>query len=135
MTLDQSDKESLTLHKIERSMQAENEVSSHIANGFLATAVNRLYYSMFYLISALALKHSFDTSKHQQLIRWFNRIFVKEGIVDRSSAGILRSLYDLRTKGDYDDYVEFTTGMVQSLAKEVHEFNTMIRAILQEQLD
>jgi uncharacterized protein (UPF0332 family) len=44
--------------------------------GKLAVAVNRIYYGMFYALGALALKHRFETSKHAQLIGWFNKNFV-----------------------------------------------------------
>ncbi len=47
----------------------------------LAIAVNRiLCLRSFYMLSALALKHGFSTSKHKQLIGWFNKQFVKEEI-------------------------------------------------------
>lgn len=38
--------------------------------------VNRVYYGMFYALTALALKHQFETSKHSQFIGWFNKKFV-----------------------------------------------------------
>jgi hypothetical protein len=40
-----------------------------LINGRFTTAVNRIYYGMFYILSALALKHQLKTSKHQQL-KW-----------------------------------------------------------------
>jgi len=38
----------------------------------LIIAVNRIYYGMYYALTALALKNKFETSKHGQLIGWFN---------------------------------------------------------------
>ena len=40
-------------------------------------ALNRLYYAMFYAVLALALYENFQTSKHAQLLVWFNKHFVK----------------------------------------------------------
>lgn len=45
----------------------------------LSTALNRLYYAIFYAVAALAQKFNFITSKHSQLLGWFNREFIKTG--------------------------------------------------------
>jgi len=47
----------------------------------LSAAVNRIYYGMYYALTALSLKHRFETSKHGQLIGWFNKEFVSAGAV------------------------------------------------------
>ena len=39
-------------------------------------AVNRIYYGLYYAVTALAIKHRFETSKHLQLIGWFNKEFI-----------------------------------------------------------
>ncbi|MBD3308314.1 hypothetical protein GF339_17905 [candidate division KSB3 bacterium] len=43
--------------------------------------MNRIYYAMFYAVSALALLQGFSTSSHAQLRGYFNREFVKTGII------------------------------------------------------
>jgi len=47
-------------------------------------AVNRIYYGLFYIITALSLKYEFSTSKHQQLIGWFNKTFIKSEIFSKN---------------------------------------------------
>ena len=65
----------------------------------LIVAVNRIYYGMYYAVTALALKHKFETSKHAQLIGWFNKEFVAAGIIKAEYGKILRNAYQNRTKG------------------------------------
>jgi hypothetical protein len=43
--------------------------------------MNRLYYAMFYAVSALALAHDFSTSSHAQMRGYFKREFVRTGRV------------------------------------------------------
>jgi uncharacterized protein (UPF0332 family) len=88
----------------------------------LVLAVNRIYYGMFYAVSALALKHGFTTSKHKQLIGWFNKNFVKDKKVDRKFGEIIRDAFDRRTAGDYDDWVTFSKEEVTSLFEGMKEF-------------
>jgi len=56
------------------------------------------------------LKYNFETSKHPQLIGWFNKTFIKEGIIDIKYNKILRDAYKNRISSDYDAFVEFTKG-------------------------
>jgi len=44
-----------------------------IDNNRFRSAVNRIYYGMFYPLMALGLANHFETSKHGQLIGWFNK--------------------------------------------------------------
>lgn len=68
---------------------------------------------MYYSITALALKHQFETSKHQQLIGWFNQHFVATKIVDFKYGKMIRNAYQNRRKGDYDAFVTFSTEEVE----------------------
>jgi uncharacterized protein len=70
------EKNALIEHRIARATDAIEEVSFLIKNKKFLLAVNRIYYGMFYVLSALSLKYDFSTSKHQQLIGWL----VQQGI-------------------------------------------------------
>ena len=95
-------------------------------------AVNRIYYGMYYAITALALKYRFETSKHAQLIGWFNKNFVANGKVDKSFGKILRNAFQNRTKGDYDAYVRFEKEEVDLMFQEMNLFITRVEKLLQE---
>lgn len=75
--MDQDDKINIINYRIEQAHKTICEVDVLLKNNLLTIAVNRIYYGMFYMILALALKHEFKTSKHQQLIGWFNKSFIK----------------------------------------------------------
>ncbi|HLP46020.1 MAG TPA: hypothetical protein VK469_08740 [Candidatus Kapabacteria bacterium] len=83
MTLNNEERTTLIKYRIERARTTEDEVSFLIENNKLHLAVNRIYYGSFYILSALALKYRFQTSKHAQLIGWFNKKFIKENIIER----------------------------------------------------
>ena len=51
-------------------------------------------------------RHDFSTSKHQQLIGWFNKKFISTGEIDRKYGRILHNAYNNRSTGDYDDFAE-----------------------------
>ncbi len=73
----------------------------------LTVAVNRIYYGMYYAVTALAIKFQFETSKHFQLVGWFNREFISTGVLNANYGKILRNAFRNRTKGDYDAIITF----------------------------
>ena len=74
----QLEKETLIKYRISRANETIKEAESAFNNNFLFNAENRIYYAIFYIVSALALKHGFSTSKHHQLLGWFNKEFVSQ---------------------------------------------------------
>lgn len=69
----------------------------------LETAYNRTYYAIFYATLALAYKEGFATSKHKQLMGWFNKKFIyEEKIFDENMLNIYKDAFLKRQKGDYE---------------------------------
>jgi uncharacterized protein (UPF0332 family) len=54
---------------------------------------------MFYSLLALGIKSDFETSKHAQLIGWFNKNFINEGLIDPRYGKIINKAFNRRTKG------------------------------------
>ena len=53
---------------------------------------------------AANIMKGFDSSKHSGVIAFFNKEFLKEGIMDRSLSVIIKNSSFLREKYDYDDF-------------------------------
>ncbi len=87
----------------------------------------------FYMLSALALKHGFSTSKHKQLIGWFNKQFVKEGTVASEYAKIVNDAFEKRSDSDYGMLVNFTRDEVQEMFAELNDFIATIEQLLLSQ--
>jgi len=96
--------DALINYRISRSKETIEEANLSLKNEMLFNAVNRIYYAMFYIVSALAMKNGFLTTKHQQLLGWFNVNFVKTGKVPVELWKIYKNGYDNRLEGDYDDF-------------------------------
>ena len=92
--------------------------------------MNRIYYGMYYSLTALALEKSFETSKHGQLIGWFNKEFILTNKLDSKFGKILRNAFQNRTKGDYDAFISFTQQEVEIMLNEMVEFIEEIKKTL-----
>ena len=103
MRLLEDEKNALIELKIERANETFKEVPYLIEQAFYRTAINRLYYSCYYIVSALLLQKGFETRTHNGIITLFAMNFVKSGIVSKDEGQLYRSLYELRQTGDYDE--------------------------------
>jgi uncharacterized protein (UPF0332 family) len=127
MTLDKNDRDNLIKYRLEQADDTILDVKLLIENNRLRAAVNRIYYGMFYSLLALGLANSFETSKHAQLIGWFNKEFIFKGSIDSKYGKIINKAFNRRTKSDYDTYVIFEKEIVLEMFSEMKEFITEIK--------
>jgi uncharacterized protein (UPF0332 family) len=81
---------------IARSEETLKEAKILAEAGYWNACVNRLYYSCVYAITALLLRDGLSTSKHSGVRGFFNRNYVKTGIVPKDLAKVYNLLFDLR---------------------------------------
>ena len=122
-------KEILINRQIEKSDEMLEVAEYALSTNKLTTALNRLYYAIFYTVTALARKHDYVTKKHTQLRGWFNRKCVYEDkIFDFRLKEIYSKIYELRQENDYDfDAVLPTVDEVKDLVSEAKEFIETVR--------
>jgi uncharacterized protein (UPF0332 family) len=70
------DRDSLIKYRLQQAKDTIELSVFLLESNRLVVAVNRIYYGMHYALTALALKYKFETSKHGQLIGWYNKEFV-----------------------------------------------------------
>ena len=86
---------------------------------------------MFYSLLVLGLANEFETSKHIQLIGWFNKNFIHEGLIEPKYGKIINKAFNRRTKGDYDIYVSFAKDIVIEMFDEMQDFINRIKQYLE----
>lgn len=118
----QDNQTELIKYRIEQAKEAIKEVEILIEKNLLTLAINRIYYGMFYMLLALALKKGFKTSKHNQLIGWFNKEFVKPGKTNQKFGKIVNKGFEDRTDGDYGIFVQFEKDEVLMKFIDMKEF-------------
>ena len=134
MTIKNDDISSIIDYRIQQAEETISDVQLLIENNRLRSAINRIYYGMFYSLLALGLANQFETSKHAQLIGWFNKNFVSKGLFDSKYGRIINKAFNRRTKGDYDTYIEFEKDIVLEMFNEMQDFISEIKAYLKSDL-
>lgn len=102
-SMEEPDKNILIKNCLSKSRQAISDAIYNIKDGRQNTALNRIYYSIFYSVMALAYKEGFITSSHSQLMGWFNKKFIyEEKIFDNLLNDIYKHAYKQRQESDYN---------------------------------
>ena len=61
-----------------KSLEAFNDAKFNFENNRFKVTLNRIYYSIFYSVMALGYKENFISSKHKQLMGWFNKTYIHD---------------------------------------------------------
>lgn len=89
-------------YSIEKAEQALKTAFGNIDSD-LISANNRIYYAIFYIVTALSYKDNFTTSSHQNLMGWFNKKYIyEENIFDSNLSKIYTQTMRNRQKYDYN---------------------------------
>jgi len=132
MSIDDQDRLDLIKYRLAEAKDTQVDVELLITHDRLRAAINRIYYSMFYSLLALGLKYEYETSKHAQLIGWFNKEFIHEGLIDSKYGKIINKAFNRRTKGDYDFFIEYDLETVKEMYDEMIDFNQTIEKFINQ---
>jgi uncharacterized protein (UPF0332 family) len=117
-------------YRANRSKETLREAKTMIDNGYWNAAVNRIYYSCYYVVSALLLLKSIETGSHKGIRQMFGLHFIQTGLVSKEEGRFFSDLYDRRQTGDYDDFINYDKTTVNQLFHKADEFvNMMIKLI------
>ena len=109
-------------YRIERAESTFNDTKLLAANKSWNSCVNRLYYSCYYLVSALLIKNGIKTKTHNGVRIQFFMTFVKTDIIDKDFGKLYSDLFRWRQSGDYSDFVSFDEETVLPLIKGTEKF-------------
>lgn len=122
MELTEPQKNELIRYRIKQAETSYEDVKLLIAHKKWSLAVSRIYYGMFYMLLAIGLKKGFESSKHQTLIGWFNKTFIKTGVFPVRYGKMIHETYKNRQKSDYEVFVNFTEEFVLLLHTDMKDF-------------
>jgi len=122
-------------YRIARAKEAIEEVDILIKSKKFNAAATRIYYGVFYITNALLLMDNFPTSKHSQIIGYFNKNYVKERIINPKIGRFLNRAYELRTRSDYGEFIEYSEPEINSYFKEMKDFIYSVENIINKKLE
>jgi uncharacterized protein (UPF0332 family) len=113
-------------YRIETAYKTVEAAKVLAEKGFWNSAVNRLYYAIFYAVNALLVVNDISTKSHSATKSKFSLHFIKTGKFDKKYGKLLSELYDWRQKGDYENIFDYDSESVKPLFKPVTEMIKLI---------
>lgn len=84
--------------------------------------VNRIYYAMFYEVSALLSSKGLTAAKHRGVMALFAEHFVLPGLVDIKFGKFYGKMFGHRSEADYRDHIKFEKTVVMAWLDQGGEF-------------
>ena len=122
-------------YRLERSRESLKDAVSLFKEGSLHSAVNRIYYAMFYSVNALLLTKNLSSSRHSGVRALFHKEFVNKGEVDEVYGKFYSEIFEKRQVGDYRDLVEFEKEKVSGWLEKAEEFILAIDKVIEDLLN
>lgn len=100
---------------------------------YLRDAVNRAYYSVFYVAEALLNEKDLRFSKHGTVHGAFAQHFIKTKIFEEKYHKLLTGAFRRRMLGDYDEVARFASEEVRQVIEQAWDFLNAAKKYLASQ--
>lgn len=131
MSLTHEEREAIVAFRVQKAKDTFIEAEGISTLNYWNTVANRLYYSCFYITSALLIKNNYIAQTHNGVIHLFGLHFIRTGIVTKDAGKLYSKLYELRQTGDYDDLFNLSEDDVMPLVSRVQAFLDEISDVIQ----
>ena len=122
MSLTTDERDAIVSFRIQKAKDTLAEEEGISTLKYWNAVANRLYYSCFYMTSALLIKHNYSAQTHSGVIHLFGMHFIRTGVISKDSGKMYSRLFELRQTGDYDDLFNLTEEDVLPMIPMVHNF-------------
>ena len=124
----------LANYRIQRAEQTLEDAYLLFEKERFNSAMNRIYYAIFYAMKSLLATKRLDSTRHSGVISLFNKEFVKSEIVPKKLGEIVNIVFRKRTDGDYKDFYIFSKDEVKDALDKceifIKELNNNLKNIL-----
>jgi uncharacterized protein (UPF0332 family) len=129
----------LSNYRIEKARDLLSQAELLSDNQKYDGSLNRSYYAIFSAMRSLLALIKLDSSTHAGVLSFFDRYFVKTGIIEKNFSKIAHSAFDSRQDSDYEDfYTPSENDAVTQLEKAkafVNEMSIKREKFINEELD
>ncbi len=130
MGLNEIPKQDLINYRLAKADEVYKEALDVASMNHWNLAVNRLYYSVFHIATALLLGAGYTARTHSGVMRILMKDYVRTGLLSEEDGKLLSSLFNMRHTGDYDDLFDWTQSQVEPLINPTRELIDKIKLLV-----
>ena len=125
-------KEDYIKYRISKSQEIFEDAILLANNGRWNSCVNRLYYSSYYMASALLYRDNVKAETHNGIKTQLFLNYVKSGKLSKELGKLYSHLFDWRQETDYADFIEFEQRIVEPLIQQVKDLNLSMKQLIEK---
>jgi len=130
MRLSEEDRKSLVEYRLKKAKETFAEIPILMENKLWRNATNRLYYACFYAASALLINDGHQTHTHSGVKVALSLHYIKENKIDKSLIKTYGRLFNMRQRGDYEDWIIIEEEDVCPLIEPAEKFIVEIENLI-----
>ena len=131
MSLDQESRKAIVDYRVERAEATIIEAKGVAESGWYNLSVNRLYYAVYYVSSALLISKGLPANTHAGVLSLLHLHFVKPGILSLEEGSLLGQLFNLRQSGDYEDFKQVTKAQLDELTPRTEQLVDKLKKLIE----
>ena len=116
----------LMQHRLDSAKEKLESAKIPLDNGNLKDSIGRSYYAMFTSVRALLARDGVDFSKHAGVIAYFQREYIKTGILDMKYSKYISQAFQIRNNADYADFYIVSKADADEQYERAEEFYQII---------
>ena len=130
----EENKKILSGYRMQKAIETLKDANIIFKSGHLHSCVNRIYYSIFYAVNALLIRHGMYSAKHSGVRSLFNRELVNKGLISGESGDFYNSMFENRQEGDYKDLPKFERKEVKNWLEQAGVFIKEVNKVLKSEV-
>ena len=127
MSLTDEERYAIVQYRIEKAQNALNDIHKILPMEVWSTIANRMYYALYYAVSAWLIKDGHKVSSHKGVISLYNLYYIKSGILSQDDGSLFGSVFAFRQGSDYDDFIDASEKDVKEYLPQVE---TLVKKII-----
>lgn len=126
----EQDNEALVRYRLEEASEALRDGEFLLNSSRHRSAANRLYYAAFYAALAVLLTKRLEFSRHSAAIAFFDKEFIRTGMLPKEYSRTLHRAFNERQQDDYMPFVEINPAELNQLLSDVRDMVDGITAYI-----
>jgi|LakMenE18May11ns_1017448.scaffolds.fasta_scaffold9849067_2 uncharacterized protein (UPF0332 family) len=100
-------------------------------NGYFLGSISRMYYGLFYFVSAFLYAKGLRPKSHKGTLKLFNNETLSNPGLTLNDSKHFHSLFNWRQESDYGDFVTFEKEEMEALLLKTKALISLIRGLIQ----
>jgi uncharacterized protein (UPF0332 family) len=130
--MNEQDFTALVQYRLDEANEAIHDAQLLLHAGRCRAGANRLYYAAFYAAVAALLTKRLEYAKHSAVIAFFDKEFIRSGVLPMEYSRTLHRAFQERQQDDYMPFVEMDPGELKELLADVQAMVGGIDAYIRE---